>query len=72
MSLSPYHYPCIVYIKNDDPTLPTFNFDPVINPISAYKVFINILVNLENYKIFRLKAHKELKLQKYKWLKKKY
>ena len=28
----------IVYIKQDDPELPTFHFDSVINPISAYKV----------------------------------
>ena len=33
----PYHYPPIVYIKQDDPEIPTFYFDPVINPISAYR-----------------------------------
>lgn len=34
----PYHYPANVYIKQDNPEIPTFYFDPVINPISAYKV----------------------------------
>lgn len=38
VELSPYHYPQICYIKNDDPELPTFYFDEVINPISAYKL----------------------------------
>jgi hypothetical protein len=27
-----------VYIKQEDPDLPTYNFDPIINPIAAYKV----------------------------------
>ncbi|KAI9295519.1 pre-mRNA-processing-splicing factor 8 [Neoconidiobolus thromboides FSU 785] len=30
-----YHYPTVVYIRNDDPQLPTFYFDPIINPIST-------------------------------------
>ncbi|KAJ3204221.1 Pre-mRNA-processing-splicing factor 8 [Entophlyctis luteolus] len=30
-----YHYPPVVYIKSDDPDLPTFYFDPIINPISS-------------------------------------
>ena len=34
----PYHYPANVYIKQEDPEIPTFYFDPIINPISAYKV----------------------------------
>jgi len=38
VSLIPYHYPACVYIKPEDPSLPAFYFDPVINPISAYKV----------------------------------
>jgi pre-mRNA-processing factor 8 len=32
-----YHHPPVVYIKQDDPEIPTFYFDPVINPISAYR-----------------------------------
>jgi hypothetical protein len=27
-----------MYIKQDDPEIPTFYFDPVINPISAYRM----------------------------------
>jgi hypothetical protein len=30
-----YHHPSIVYIKTEDPDLPAFYFDPVINPIST-------------------------------------
>mmetsp|Transcript_28524 Transcript_28524/g.46221 ORF Transcript_28524/g.46221 Transcript_28524/m.46221 type:complete len:2342 (+) Transcript_28524:3-7028(+) len=29
-----YHHPTCVYIKNDDPDLPSFYYDPLINPIS--------------------------------------
>ena len=32
--ISPYHYPKNVYIRTDDPDLPAFYFDPLINPIS--------------------------------------
>lgn len=38
VAMSPYHYPVIVYIKQEDPDLPAFYFDSIINPISAYKV----------------------------------
>ena len=31
-----YHYPTCCFIKNEDPDLPAFYFDPVINPISAH------------------------------------
>ena len=34
----PYHYPASVYIRQEDPEVPTFNFDPSINPITAYKI----------------------------------
>ncbi|KAJ9070725.1 pre-mRNA-splicing factor 8 [Entomophthora muscae] len=30
-----YHYPAIVYIRTDDPDLPAFYYDPIINPIST-------------------------------------
>jgi pre-mRNA-processing factor 8 len=33
-----YHYPPNLYIKTDDPDLPCFYFDPVINPISSRAV----------------------------------
>ena len=32
--LSSYHSPKNVYIRTDDPDLPAFYFDPLINPIS--------------------------------------
>ena len=32
--LSQYHYPTVVFIKTEDPDLPAFYFDPLINPIS--------------------------------------
>jgi len=32
-----YHSPPVAFVMNDDPDMPTFNFDEVINPISAYK-----------------------------------
>eukprot|EP01040_Poterioochromonas_malhamensis_P001445 gene1445-1533_t len=35
--LAPYHYPSLYYIKADDPDLPSYYFDPVINPISAFR-----------------------------------
>ncbi|KAJ1859415.1 pre-mRNA-splicing factor 8 [Coemansia sp. RSA 638] len=33
--MSPYHTPAVQYIRPDDPDLPAFYFDPVINPISS-------------------------------------
>ena len=35
--MGPYHYPPLYYIKADDPDLPAFYFDPIINPISAFR-----------------------------------
>lgn len=32
--LSWYHYPTVVFIKTEDPDLPAFYFDPLINPIA--------------------------------------
>jgi pre-mRNA-processing factor 8 len=37
VSLAPYHNTLLCYIKNDDPELPAFYYDPVINPMPAYK-----------------------------------
>ncbi|KAK2746706.1 pre-mRNA-splicing factor 8 [Onygenales sp. PD_40] len=36
--LSWYSHPQIVYVRTDDPSLPAFYFDPVINPISSRSV----------------------------------
>ena len=33
-SIFRYHTPNVVYIKTEDPDLPAFYFDPLINPIS--------------------------------------
>ncbi len=35
--LAPYHYPPLYYIKADDPDLPAYYYDPIINPIPAYR-----------------------------------
>lgn len=32
-----YHTPALAYIKTEDPDLPTYYFDPVLNPLSAYR-----------------------------------
>jgi pre-mRNA-processing factor 8 len=34
VAIAVYHHPSIVYIKAEDPDLPAFYFDPLINPIS--------------------------------------
>eukprot|EP00948_MAST-09A_sp_MAST-9A-sp1_P002883 g2883.t1 len=33
----PYHSPAICYVKAEDPFLPPFYFDDILNPISAYE-----------------------------------
>ncbi|KAJ2909945.1 pre-mRNA-splicing factor 8, partial [Coemansia aciculifera] len=33
--VAPYHTPAVQYVRPDDPDLPAFYFDPVINPISS-------------------------------------
>lgn len=38
VAIAPYHHPACAYIKQLDPDLPAFYFDPIINPISAYKI----------------------------------
>jgi pre-mRNA-processing factor 8 len=35
--MSPYHYPSLYYVKADDPDLPAYYFDPIINPVSAFR-----------------------------------
>ena len=45
-----YHYPSVVYIKTEDPDLPAFYFDPLINPIShryavkVYRVYVCVCI----------------------------
>ncbi|KAL4980325.1 NUC071 domain-containing protein [Aspergillus desertorum] len=38
VKVSWYSYPQVVYVRTDDPNLPAFYFDPVINPISSRSV----------------------------------
>ena len=38
VAMAPYHYPPLYYIKAEDPDLPAYYFDPIINPISAFRV----------------------------------
>jgi hypothetical protein len=39
VQLPTYHTPALYYIKAEDPDLPAFYFDPVINPI-RYKYYL--------------------------------
>eukprot|EP01105_Mastigella_eilhardi_P006318 TRINITY_DN17931_c0_g1_i1.p1 TRINITY_DN17931_c0_g1~~TRINITY_DN17931_c0_g1_i1.p1 ORF type:complete len:2353 (+),score=674.91 TRINITY_DN17931_c0_g1_i1:30-7061(+) len=32
-----YHYPCVCFTKSEDPDLPTFFYDPILNPIPSGK-----------------------------------
>ena len=32
-----HHHPPSCYIKVEDPDLPAFHFDPVVNPVSAFR-----------------------------------
>ena len=49
VKLSWYSYPQVVYVRAEDPSLPAFYFDPVINPISSRSVAPkNITVNHED------------------------
>ncbi|KAL7692648.1 putative tetratricopeptide-like helical domain superfamily, ribonuclease H-like superfamily [Plasmopara halstedii] len=36
--IQPYHTPALCYIKAEDPDLPAFYFDPIVNPISHFRV----------------------------------
>src|ERR1700761_942550 len=38
VKLSWYSYPQVVYVRTEDPNLPAFYFDPIINPISSRSV----------------------------------
>ncbi|KAI9828537.1 MAG: Pre-mRNA-processing-splicing factor 8 [Sarea resinae] len=49
VKLSWYSYPQVVYVRAEDPSLPAFYFDPVINPISSRSVAAkNITVSHED------------------------
>lgn len=38
VALPPYHTPAVAFVKPEDPDLPAFYFDPIINPLPAYKM----------------------------------
>lgn len=38
VALPPYHSPAVAFVKPEDPDLPAFYFDPIINPLPAYKM----------------------------------
>ncbi|KAI8905046.1 PRP8 pre-mRNA processing factor 8 [Gorgonomyces haynaldii] len=46
--LAPYHFPAVVYIRAEDPDLPAFFFDPMINPISSRSLQTNEMVTQED------------------------
>ena len=49
VKLSWYSYPQVVYVRSEDPNLPAFYFDPVINPISSRSVAPkNIIISHED------------------------
>ncbi|KND02430.1 pre-mRNA-processing-splicing factor 8 [Spizellomyces punctatus DAOM BR117] len=43
-----YHYPTVVYVRTEDPDLPAFYFDPIINPISSRTLQSNAKVSHED------------------------
>ena len=49
VKISWYSHPQVVYVRSEDPNLPAFYFDPVINPISSRSVAPkNIIVSHED------------------------
>lgn len=44
-----YHTPNVVFIKTEDPDLPAFYFDPLINPISHRHVQNKVRILLYPY-----------------------
>lgn len=39
-----YHYPIVVFIKTEDPDLPAFYFDPLINPIGSHRHAVKVFL----------------------------
>src|SRR5260221_10877532 len=50
VQISPYHVPKNVYIRTENPDLPAFYFDPLINPISsrAFSAKVEPLISHED------------------------
>ncbi|KAI8884710.1 pre-mRNA-processing-splicing factor 8 [Backusella circina FSU 941] len=47
VQVSWYHYPTVVYIRSEDPDLPAFYYDPIINPISSRTIMQGVVSNHE-------------------------
>ena len=47
-----YHHPLNVYVKTEDPDLPAFFFDPIMNPISSRNISVESMQNLYEDDIF--------------------
>ncbi|MCJ1311065.1 pre-mRNA-splicing factor 8 [Agyrium rufum] len=52
VQLSWYSHPQVVYVRNEDPNLPAFYFDPIINPISSRQVAPKNLVVKHEDEVF--------------------
>ena len=48
VKVSWYHYPICVYIRAEDPDLPAFYFDPIINPISSRTIETHVKISHED------------------------
>ncbi|CAF3472146.1 unnamed protein product [Rotaria sp. Silwood1] len=46
--LSWYHIPNVVFIKTEDPDLPAFYFDPLLNPITQHHIIKCINVQIDD------------------------
>ncbi len=49
VAMSTYHHPALYYVKCEDPDLPAFYFDPVINPISAFRTSKLSSISVDDY-----------------------
>lgn len=60
-----YHTPSVVFIKTEDPDLPAFYFDPLINPIAhrhsvkVLFVFCQLIIKIEKLVVEALLSQKE-------------
>merc|ERR1719446_507247 len=56
VAMAPYHHQAVQYIKADDPDLPAFYYDPIVNPLPAYRTVAHRTqdvadVDLETFKL---------------------
>lgn len=48
VAIAPYHTKLCAYVKQEDPDLPVFYYDPIINPIPAYTIKNEPIVEIED------------------------